>query len=55
MDKQTINSIVLGVIVAGISYRLGKKNGFNECLYKCQQAVVNVIIDSDEIEEKEEA
>ena len=49
------NIIILAgaAALAGIAYAVGKKNGHNECLYKCQQAVVNAIV-NDEKEKKEE-
>ena len=45
--------ILAGAALAGIAYAVGKKNGHNECLYKCQQAAVNAIL-NDEKEKKEE-
>ena len=36
--------ILAGAALAGIAYAVGKKNGHNECLYKCQHAVINAIV-----------
>ena len=47
--------ILAGAALAGIAYAVGKKNGHNECLYKCQEAVVNTIINEKEKKEEEES
>ena len=41
------NSVIIlaGAALAGLTYVLGRINGHNECLYKCQQAAVNTIVD----------
>ena len=44
--------ILAGAALAGIAYAVGKKNGHNECLYKCQSALLKVVI-NDKKEEKE--
>ena len=52
--KDNNNIIILaGAALAGIAYAVGKKNGHNECLYKCQQAVLNAVVD-DMKKDKEE-
>lgn len=39
--------ILAGAALAGIAYAVGKKNGHNECLYKCQEVVVNTILNNE--------
>lgn len=45
--------ILAGAALAGLAYAVGKKNGHNECLYKCQQAVLNAVV-NDRAKAKEE-
>ena len=47
--------ILAGAALAGIAYAVGKKNGHNECLYKCQQAVVNSIVKNEKEKKEEES
>ena len=47
--------ILAGAALAGIAYAVGKKNGHNECLYKCQQAVVNTIVNNEKEKKEEES
>lgn len=37
--------ILAGAVLAGIAYAVGKKNGHNECLFKCQNAVLKGVIE----------
>ena len=45
--------ILAGAALAGLAYAVGKKNGHNECLCKCQEAVLKAIV-NDKTKEKEE-
>ena len=47
--------ILAGAALAGIAYAVGKKNGRNECLYECQQAVVNAIVKNEKEKKEEES
>ena len=49
------NIIVLaGAALAGLAYAVGKRNGRNECLYKCQSALLKAVV-NDKKEEKKES
>lgn len=48
--KNIIGAFIGAAVIGGISYLAGKKNGHNECLYECQQAVVKSIIESEKKE-----
>ena len=50
--KNTSMIILAGAVLAGLAYAVGKRNGHNECLYECQEALVKVILKE---ESKEEA
>ena len=54
MNDNTI-IILAGAALAGIAYAVGEKNGYNECLYKCQQAVVNAIVKNEKEKKEEES
>ena len=36
--------ILVGAALVGLAYAVGKKNGHNECLYKCQEAVLKAVV-----------
>ena len=45
--------ILSGAVLAGLAYSAGKKNGYKECLYKCQDALLKAVV-NDKTKEKEE-
>ena len=47
--------ILAGVALAGLAYAVGKKNGHNECLCKCQEAVLKAVVNGKAKEAKEES
>lgn len=48
------NIIVLaGAALAGLAYAVGKRNGHNECLYKCQSALLKAVVNGKKEEKKE--
>lgn len=52
--KKTNIIILAGAALAGLAYAVGKKNGHNECLYKCQDAMLKVVLNDKCKKEKEE-
>ena len=48
------NIIVLaGAALAGLAYAVGKRNGYNECLYKCQSALLEAVVNGKKEDKKE--
>ena len=47
--------ILAGAALEGKENEVGKKNGHNECLYKCQEAVVNTIVNNEKEKKEEES
>ena len=47
--------ILAGAALAGLAYVAGKRNGWNECLYKCQDAFLKVMLDQKLKEGEEES
>lgn len=37
--------ILAGAALAGLTYVLGRINGRNACLYRCQQAIIDALVD----------
>lgn len=52
--KMTNIIILAGAALAGLAYAVGKKNGHNECLYKCQDAMLKAVLNDECKKEKAE-
>lgn len=46
--------VLAGAALAGLAYAVGKRNGHNECLCKCQSALLKAVV-NDKKEEKKES